>query len=162
MPTYDLFISHAREDKAAFVEPLVQALEDRGLKVWYDAWEIRLGDDFRRKMDEGLAGCRFGVVVLSPSYGRYWTEAELSALMNQERVFGSKRILPIKKTFPTKRPHAGGLCWRPVQKSAAKMGSPPWWTPSPMPLMMRPPHPRPPGLLPTMYLALRARCSWAA
>ncbi|MEM8960139.1 MAG: toll/interleukin-1 receptor domain-containing protein [Acidobacteriota bacterium] len=92
---YDLFLSHASEDKAELVEPLVRALEARGLTVWYDRHQITLGDDFRRKMDDGLAGSRFGVVVLSPSFQKYWTETELSALMNLERVFGSKRILSI-------------------------------------------------------------------
>lgn len=93
--TYDLFISHASEDKAALVETLVAALAARGLRVWYDSHEIRLGDDFRRKMDEGLAGSRFGVVVLSPAFRKHWPEAELSALFNQERVLDEKRILPV-------------------------------------------------------------------
>ncbi|MCP3964424.1 MAG: tetratricopeptide repeat protein [bacterium] len=92
---YDLFISHASEDKAEFVEPLVGALGDRGLRVWYDSREIALGDDFRFRMDEGLALSSFGVVVVSPSFRKYWPEAELSALFTQERVFGEKRILPV-------------------------------------------------------------------
>ncbi len=93
--TYDLFISHASEDKDELVEPLVAAIEDRGLSVWYDFREIQLGDDFRRKIDEGLAAARFGVVVVSPSFRKYWPEAELSALFTQERVFDEKRILPV-------------------------------------------------------------------
>ena len=54
---YDLFISHASEDKADFVEPLGGALEDRGLRVWYDSREIALGDDLRVKM---------------PKFARFW------------------------------------------------------------------------------------------
>ncbi|HEX6085808.1 MAG TPA: tetratricopeptide repeat protein [Thermoanaerobaculia bacterium] len=98
METYqfDVFISHASEDKPRFVEPLITALRDRGLRIWYDAHEIRLGDDFRRKMDEGLSQSRFGVVVLSPHFFKYWPEAELSALFNQERTFDQTRILPIR------------------------------------------------------------------
>jgi hypothetical protein len=92
---YDVFISHASEDKAEFVAPLVMALKSRRLRVWYDAHQIRLGDDFRHKMDEGLRESRFGVVVVSPRFRKYWPEAELSALFNQERVFTQKRILPV-------------------------------------------------------------------
>ncbi len=96
MKDYDLFISHAGEDKANFVEPLVTALEARGLKVWFDAHQILLGDDFREKMDEGLRRSRFGVVVLSPWFlKKYWTKNELSALFTQERIFNEKRILPV-------------------------------------------------------------------
>jgi tetratricopeptide (TPR) repeat protein len=92
----DVFVSHASEDKARFVDSLVAALRDRGLQVWYDKEQIRVGDDFRRKMDEGLSKARFGVVVLSPNFFKYWPEAELSALFNQERVFDETRILPIR------------------------------------------------------------------
>ena len=92
---YDLFISHASEDKADFVGPLVGALEDRGLRVWYANREISLGDDFRAKMDEGLASSSFGVVIVSPSFRKYWPEAELSALFTRESVLGGKRILPV-------------------------------------------------------------------
>jgi tetratricopeptide (TPR) repeat protein len=93
---FDVFVSHASEDKARFVEPLIVALHERGIRSWYDAHEIRLGDDFRRKMDEGLSRSRFGVVVLSPRFFKYWTEAELSALFNQERAFDQTRILPVR------------------------------------------------------------------
>ena len=92
---YDVFISHASEDKEAFVEPLIAALEGLGLRVWYDRDQIRLGDDFRVKMDEGLRRSRFGVVVLSPSFSKYWTESELSALFQQEWALDQKRILPV-------------------------------------------------------------------
>ena len=92
---YDLFISHASEDRAEFIEPLVVALKDRGLRVWYDRRKIRLGDDFRRMMDEGLASSRFGVVVVSPNFRKYWPEAELSALFNRERTLDEKHILPV-------------------------------------------------------------------
>ena len=93
---YDLFISHASEDKARFVEPLLAALRERGIRPWYDSHEIQFGDDFRRKMDEGLSRSRFGVVVLSPRFFKYWPEAELSALFNQEAAFDQTRILPIR------------------------------------------------------------------
>jgi tetratricopeptide (TPR) repeat protein len=94
--TWDVFVSHASEDKAGFVEPLVAELRARGLQVWYDRHEIKLGDQLRAKLDEGLRGSRFGVVVLSPRVFKYWPEAEWDALFAQEAAFGEKRILPIR------------------------------------------------------------------
>jgi tetratricopeptide (TPR) repeat protein len=93
---FDVFVSHASEDKERFVEPLLAALRERGIRFWYDAEQIRLGDDFRRRMDEGLAKSRFGVIVLSPRFFKYWPEAELSALFAQEAAFDQTRILPIR------------------------------------------------------------------
>ncbi len=92
----DVFICHASEDKARFVDAFVDALRERGLQVWYDSNEIHVGDDFRVKMDEGLSQSRFGVVILSPSFFKFWPQAELSALFNQAVTFDQTRILPIR------------------------------------------------------------------
>src|SRR4051794_25249778 len=93
---WDVFVSHASEDKSRFVGPLVAELKSRNLAVWYDSHEIQPGDDFRKKMDEGLRQSRFGLLVLSPRFFKYWPESEVSALFNQEAVFDVKRILPIR------------------------------------------------------------------
>lgn len=98
MSEFDVFICHASEDKARLVEPLVAALTSLGVTVWYDRFAIGLGDDFRVKMDEGLGASRFGIVVLSPRFFKYWTQAEVSALFNLEandRRGRAPRILPV-------------------------------------------------------------------
>ena len=51
--TWDVFISHASEDKAAVTNPLANSLERAGLRVWLDRQELRLGDSLREKIDEG-------------------------------------------------------------------------------------------------------------
>ncbi len=53
--TWDLFISHASEDKEEVARPLAQLLKDEGLSVWLDEQELVLGDSLRRKLDEGLS-----------------------------------------------------------------------------------------------------------
>jgi hypothetical protein len=52
---YDVFISHASEDKEGIVRPLANALKNEGLRVWYDEFELKIGDSLRRKIDRGLA-----------------------------------------------------------------------------------------------------------
>lgn len=94
---YDVFVSHAYEDKESFVDEFVEALCNQGLKVWYDTDELKWGDSMREKIDKGLAKSRYGVVVLSPNYiaeHKYWTKAELNGLFQVETVNG-KTILPI-------------------------------------------------------------------
>ena len=66
--TWDVIISHASEDKASVAEPLAIALGERGLKVWLDKSELRIGDSLRRDIDYGLAHSAFGIVVLSRSF----------------------------------------------------------------------------------------------
>ena len=92
---YDVFISHATEDKDEIVRPLVKALTDRGLRMWYDESELRIGDSLRGKIDEGLAKSRFGIVVLSHAFfQKKWTKFELNALVAQEMA-DKAVILPI-------------------------------------------------------------------
>jgi len=92
---YDVFISHASEDKDSVVRPLAHALSNAGLSVWYDEFELRIGDSLRRKIDTGLAKSRFGVVVLSRSFfGKGWTNYELDGLVTRA-VSGEQVLLPI-------------------------------------------------------------------
>jgi hypothetical protein len=93
--TWDLFMSHASEDKA-FTDDLYAALTSRGVQVWYDKSVLTMGDSLRRKIEEGLARSRFGVVVLSQAFlNKQWPQAELDALFAMSMTDGKKRILPI-------------------------------------------------------------------
>ncbi len=49
---YDVFISHASIDKAAFVDELKIQIEKTGAKVWYDASCIGWGDSLSEKIDD--------------------------------------------------------------------------------------------------------------
>lgn len=94
---YDVFISHAWEDKEDFVDELVKEMRNCDLKVWYDTDKLKWGDSMREKIDKGLSRSKYGVVVLSPNYiseNKYWTKAELNALFQVETING-KTILPI-------------------------------------------------------------------
>lgn len=94
---YDVFVSHAWEDKEDFVDEFVSELRKQGLKVWYDTDKLKWGDSMREKIDKGLSKSRYGVVVLSPNYiaeHKYWTKAELNGLFQVETING-KTILPI-------------------------------------------------------------------
>lgn len=96
MKTWDVFISHASEDKVEVAVPLAEALQRAGLLVWLDRQELRIGDSLREKIDEGLANSKFGVVILSPSFlAKGWTRRELNGLFAIEDAAGRKVILPV-------------------------------------------------------------------
>jgi hypothetical protein len=93
--TWDVFISHASEDKSSVAEPLAEALIERGLKVWLDKTELRIGDSLRRKIDYGLAHSAFGIVILSTSFfAKGWPQYELDGIIGLS-VNGDQRMLPI-------------------------------------------------------------------
>ncbi|MES2381116.1 MAG: toll/interleukin-1 receptor domain-containing protein [Bacteroidota bacterium] len=79
---YDVFISHATEDKKDFVRPLAETLSSLGYRVWYDEFTISVGDGLRRAIDKGISKSRFGIVVLSKAFFENgWTNYELDGLM---------------------------------------------------------------------------------
>lgn len=93
---YDIFISHASEDKDDFVRPLALALIGKGWKVWYDELSLKVGDSLRKSIDDGLKQSKFGVVVLSPSFfAKNWTEYELNSLVAKAMAQDEKVLLPI-------------------------------------------------------------------
>jgi hypothetical protein len=92
---YDCFVSYASEDRP-LVEKIVSALESRGVTVWWDRGKIKLGDSLSRRIDEGLASSRFGLVIFSPFFAqKRWTDAELRGLHHRAMSSGRKIILPI-------------------------------------------------------------------
>lgn len=93
--TYDVFVSHASEDKDDFVRDFAICLQQHGLKVWYDEFALRVGDSLRRSIDNGLKNSRYGIVVLSEAFfSKEWPQRELDGLFARE-VNGEKVILPI-------------------------------------------------------------------
>lgn len=92
---YDVFISHASEDKESVVRDLANALAAEGLRVWYDEFTLRIGDSLRQKIDRGLAASRVGLVVLSPSFiSKGWPNYELDGIVARS-VSGEQTLLPI-------------------------------------------------------------------
>jgi hypothetical protein len=92
---WDVFVSHASEDKESFARPLAEALQATGLRVWFDESTLRVGDSLRRSIDRGLAKSRFGVVVISKAFlCKEWPQRELDGLVAREED-GTKVVLPI-------------------------------------------------------------------
>lgn len=92
----DAFICHANQDKSTVARPLADELRTRGFSVWLDEYELTVGKSVYAEIDRGLRNCRFGVVILSPSFfGRAWPQNELHALAALGASEGRNKILPV-------------------------------------------------------------------
>jgi len=92
---YDAFISHASEDKEKVVRPLAKALDRMGFHIWYDEFELKVGDSLRQSIDKGLINSRYGIVILSWAFfEKNWPQYELNGLTARE-IDGRKVVLPI-------------------------------------------------------------------
>ncbi|MGI8434104.1 MAG: DUF1883 domain-containing protein [Nocardioidaceae bacterium] len=93
--TWDVFISHASEDKDAVARPPRDALTRLGITVWLDEAQMRIGHSLRRKVDDGIRSSRFGVVILSEAFfHKGWTNHELDGLVTRT-VASQQSLLPI-------------------------------------------------------------------
>jgi len=87
---YDVFISHASEDKKDFVDPLVEKLQDSGVRVWYDTLEMQWGKSLREQIDNGIKRSKFAILVLSKNFfAKKWPQRELDGILAKEGMSGS-------------------------------------------------------------------------
>jgi len=92
---WDVFISHAREDKDAVALPLAEELQRRKIRVWFDRFALAVADPLSEKIEEGLKKSCCGVVVLSHAFfSKEWTRRELERLLSLEISHG-KKIVPV-------------------------------------------------------------------
>lgn len=93
---WDVFVSHASEDKEEVVAELAARLKRYDVSVWYDEFELKLGDSLSKSIDKGLAQARYGIIILSPSFfAKKWPDYELRGLLSKEIYADNKVILPI-------------------------------------------------------------------
>lgn len=95
MDPWDVFISHASEDKESFVDPLAHRLKELAVRVWYDRFTLVPGDRLSEKIAEGLARSRCGLLIVSKAFiGKPWPLYELSGLINRF-VEDHIRLIPV-------------------------------------------------------------------
>jgi predicted nucleotide-binding protein len=93
---YDVFISHASEDKDEVARPLAEQLRKLGINVWMDEFSLSLGDSLRASIDKGLTEARFGVAIISHNFLRKeWPQKELAGLVSREVGSEKSVLLPV-------------------------------------------------------------------
>jgi hypothetical protein len=90
-----VFLSHSSADKP-FVGRLAADLKSRGVSVWFDQWELKVGDSLTQKIEDGINESGWLVVVLSKkSVVSDWVQKELRAAQARELRDKDVFVLPI-------------------------------------------------------------------
>jgi len=88
------FISHSSIDKT-FVRRLAQDLLANGITAWVDEAEIRPGDDFISRIENGLQKASHVIIVLSPrSLLSGWVREEIHAAQIRA-IQGTAKVVPL-------------------------------------------------------------------
>jgi len=92
---YDVFLSHNSNDKPR-VRVLAEELRAAGLRVWFDEWTIKPGDDIYLAIEGGLETARAQVLCLSPAaLGSDWVTLERSTVLFRDPNNAGRRFIPL-------------------------------------------------------------------
>jgi len=87
---YDVFISYSLRDRV-WARSIVEALQDRGVSVWYDETEVRPGEALEDRIREGLDNSNNIIFLIAEGAAKSnWVAAELGAALALH-----KPIIPI-------------------------------------------------------------------
>ncbi|MGN9762841.1 toll/interleukin-1 receptor domain-containing protein [Streptomyces sp. SD31] len=92
----NVFISH-RKDDAAQADRLARDISAAGHDVWFDEWNIQLGDSVVERMNSGLEGAAYLVLCYSTSgVMSPWTSREWMSALHRKLEGCDVHILPVK------------------------------------------------------------------
>ena len=91
-----VFICHSSRDKL-FVSRLAHDLESENIPVWYAKWVLRPGDSLTERIQQGIEGSGWFVVVLSENSIRSsWVKRELDAGLALELSRKRVYVVPVR------------------------------------------------------------------
>ncbi len=92
---YEIFLSHASEDKAEIARPIFEACKKAGLKAFLDEEHIGWGENFTKKINTALGAARTVLIIVSSnSVSKDWPLAEINTALAFE-VERKKRVIAI-------------------------------------------------------------------
>jgi len=92
---YDIFISHASEDKENVAIPIFEACEEIGVAAFLDVKYIKWGDSLTEKINHALGRSKLVLAVLSEnSVDKTWPSKEINSALARE-LAGEQKILPL-------------------------------------------------------------------
>jgi len=92
--TKQVFLSYAQDDKAV-ARRLAEGLRAAGLRVWFDEWELGVGDSIVPRIEQAVATSDLLLVLLSPrSVESRWVQMELGSFLVRELKDRAITLIP--------------------------------------------------------------------
>src|SRR4051812_33930186 len=83
--TFDVFMSHSHADAEDVEELAHRLVDERGLRPWYDRWELVPGEPFQPAMAKGLRASRTCAVCLGKKPPEGWFGTEIQKALNRQQ-----------------------------------------------------------------------------
>jgi small GTP-binding protein len=92
---FDVFVSHSSRDKP-IARSIAERLRSDGLVVWFDEWDILVGDSIPAKVEHGLEHSRILLLCMSKhAFGSDWALLEASTFRFRDPLNKERRFLPL-------------------------------------------------------------------
>jgi hypothetical protein len=93
---YDVFLSHSSQD-TAIARAVAERLHADGLRVWFDEWVIRPGDNIPHQIEDGLESSRVLVLCMSANaFGSDWAQLEANTFRFRDPLNKERRFIPLR------------------------------------------------------------------
>ena len=91
------FLSYDARNKNAVALPIAGRLMEKGESVWFDAFQLKPGDNILQSIDNGLKQCRQCVLLVSKEFlsNTKWARVEFDSIFSREVSEGRKIIIPV-------------------------------------------------------------------
>ena len=94
--SFDVFLSHSSKDKD-IVRDVAERLRKDGLRVWFDEWVLKPGDNIPTKVEEGLEQSRVLVLCMSANaFGSDWARLEAGTFRFRDPLNRERRFIPLR------------------------------------------------------------------
>lgn len=92
---YDVFLSYSSVDRSS-ARHLATRLALDGLRIWFDEWEIRPGDNIPLKVSQGVEQARVLVLFMTPAFfASEWTSFESYSAVFRDPMNRERRFIPL-------------------------------------------------------------------
>ncbi len=93
---YDVFLSHSNADKPT-VRDLAERLKADGIKVWFDEWKLKPGDNIPHKLEDALENSRILILCMSANaFGSDWAQLEAGTFRFRDPLNKDRRFIPLR------------------------------------------------------------------
>ena len=91
---FDVFLSHNSKDKP-IVEQTAHKLEDMGIKVWLDKWNLIPGEPWQEDLEDALDESQTIAVFVGPHDISPWENEEMRSAIEERVRDKSRRVIPV-------------------------------------------------------------------
>jgi len=91
-----LFICFAAKDRYDVVQSIVYHLKNYGVNIWYDRYELVMGDDrIKKNIEEGVGKCEYALIILTKNTANSMCATEEIAVLESRYRNKEVVIFPI-------------------------------------------------------------------